>query len=139
MLLVSVTVFGCGATYKPKLFPVKGKVTVSGKPLTNCMIKLATLNPTKDTELGYFGKLNEKGEFNLSAPSGDPGAAVGKYKITFSIPPEEAMKAMMGGAGAKGKKNYDASGGFPPEYSSAQTSKKEVEIKPEPNDLLIEL
>ena len=39
----------------------------------------------------------------------------------------------------KGKKGYEAANSFPPEYSSAQTSKKEIEVKAEPNNLTIEL
>ncbi len=127
---------GCSSGPAPvKLYPVKGKVTMAGKPLTGCNINLATENPAKGVDGQYAGKLNDNGEFTITTEKGQSGAPAGKFKVTFALSPDDAMKAMKGGGAKPG---YQASA-FPPEYSSAKTSKKEVEIKPEPNELLIEI
>lgn len=135
--IVTVALAGCGdGKVHLKHYPVKGKVTLNGKPVTKCIINLSTLAPVKGGDGGYSGKLDDNGEFTIKSTTGESGAPPGKYKVTFYTPPEEAMKAMTSG---KGKKGYEAANPFPPEYSSAQTSKKEIEVKPESNNLTIEL
>ena len=135
--MLGMRVVGCGGG-KPavKLYPVKGRVTVNGKPLTKCTISLSTQNPEKSAEGGYSSPLDVEGKFNIISTNGGAGAPIGKYKVTLLLPPEEAKKAMMGGGGKEG---YEAAAPFPPEYGSPQTSKKEIEVKPQPNELNLEL
>jgi hypothetical protein len=147
-LLLSVATLGCGGSLPVKLYPAKGTVVYQGKPVANCIITLIPLTPVKglggDTgkkgdqaqELAFTGKLNAEGKFYLaSTPGSKAGAAVGKYKVVLTLPPDEAQKAMMGG----GKKAYMSAAPFPVEYGSAGTTKKEVEITAGSNDLLIDL
>lgn len=148
-LLLSITALGCGGALPVKLYPAKGTVVYQGKPVANCIITLIPLTPVKglggDTgkkgdqaqELAFTGKLNAEGKFILaSTPGSKAGAAAGKYKVVLTLPPDEAMKAMMGGGG---KKAYMSAAKFPAEYGSLSTTKKEVEITAGSNDLLIDL
>ncbi|MBS0202854.1 MAG: hypothetical protein JSS49_08150 [Planctomycetes bacterium] len=144
-----VGIAGCGAPAVPKaqLFPVKGRVTLGGAPLTGCTLILIPIKADPGADDGYSGVLNDKGEFELSSMKGKAGAAAGKYKVTFSVatvvdPNSEegrqaAMKAMM--SGASGPPAAPKEPPYPAEYGSFSTSKKEVEITREANELLIAL
>ena len=141
VVLLALGILGCGAggPRMPKLYAVKGKVTYKGKPVAKCTITLASENLGAGLEGGFSGKLNDAGEFELSAPGGKTGAAAGKYKVILNLPAEEAFKAMMDGSGKKG---YENANPFPKEYGSLTTSKKEVEILPDNSknlSLVIEL
>lgn len=129
-------VVGCGEDGPPKaeLHPVSGKVTVKGKALTGCTIIFSTSNPEPGAAGGYSGELDAEGNYKLQDSGGKPGAAVGKYKVTFSLPPEAAQKAMMAG-GDPSKATLP----FPKEFQSTETSKKEVEVKAEENVINIEI
>jgi len=84
--LVLVGIIGCGSGLPPKakLYPVKGRVTLNGKALTGCTLLLVSTKPTPGSDDSYIGKLNDSGGFELSSPSGKAGAAIGKYKVTFT-------------------------------------------------------
>lgn len=138
LLTLSFLGLGCGGggPVKPKLYPVTGKVTVGGKPLTDCTIGFASLPGAADVR-GYSSPLNQNGEYSLTdQQDGKSGAAAGKYKVTLTLSPEAAKKAMMSGAGQPG---YSATTAFPPEYTSVETSPREVEVKAESNTINIEL
>lgn len=142
---------GCGGastTPKAKLFPVKGRVTLNGAPLTGCTLILMPIKADPGADDGYSGVLNEKGEFELATMKGKAGAAAGKYKVTFSTsvaavdPNSEegrkaAMQSMMSGGG--GPPAAPKEPPFPKEFSQFSTSTKEVEISREANELLIAL
>jgi hypothetical protein len=139
---LSVAMTGCGGSSGPpkaKLYPVTGKVTSGGKPLTDCSIVLSTTNPAPGASAGYSATLGPDGQYTLADPaSGSPGAAVGKYKVTFVLAPEAAKKAMQ--AGPMTGPGYEAAAApFPKEYAAADTSPKEVEVKAEANIINIEL
>jgi hypothetical protein len=138
---------GCGGSaVKPaKLFPVKGRVTLNGAPLTGCTLILIPVKANPGVDDGYSGVLNDKGEFELSSMKGKLGAAAGKYKVTFSMatadPNSEAsrqaaMEAMKSGGG---RPPVPKAPPYPTEFSSFKTSTKEVEISTEANELLIAL
>ena len=146
-LLVLVGVSGCKpAVEEATLFPVKGRVTLNGAPLTGCTLVLITIKADVGSDDAYSGVLNDKGEFELSSSEGKAGAAAGKYKVTFQMPAsadvnseasrQATMKAMMSGAG---KPPETKKAPFPNEYGSFKTSPKEVEITREANELLITL
>ncbi|MFN0052843.1 MAG: hypothetical protein ACKV0T_11680 [Planctomycetales bacterium] len=142
-VLLLVTVGGCGGPAKPKLHPVKGKVTVGGQPLANCTVSFAPIGGKG--LIGYSGKLNANGEYELSDTQDErKGAAVGKYKVTLKSPTDTAQKAMeeMGKQGGDSRavtgpeamqKMMGGGQLFPIEYAQADTSPKEVEVKAESN------
>jgi len=145
-LLVIFGVVGCGSgTPQAKLFPVKGRVTLKGAPLTGCTLVLIPVKADPGADDGYSGVLNEKGEFELSSMKGKAGAAAGSYRVTFSMatadPNSEqarqaAMQAMMSGGG---KPPVPKTPPYPSEYATYNTSPKTVEISREANELLIAL
>lgn len=137
LLILCVLFIGCGDSGPPKdeQYPVSGKVTVKGQPLTDCTISFVSTDPSKVA--GFSGVLDSSGNYNLTDQSdGKAGAYVGKYKVVLAQSPEAAKKAMMEGGG----KSY-AEGGlpFPNEFLSAETSPKEVEVKAESNEINIEI
>lgn len=134
-----LTLAGCGdGDNKPKLYSVKGKVTVAGKPLTDCTIMFGSAD---EKARGYNGKLDANGEYELSDPQdGKKGAAVGKYKVTLQVAPEVAFKAMQAPAGgAEGTGSPVAATSFPKEYSAGETTPKVVEVKAESQTINIEI
>ncbi|HXD85262.1 MAG TPA: hypothetical protein VN641_02130 [Urbifossiella sp.] len=72
---------GCGDG-GPKLYPVTGKVTVGGKPLTSGTV---VYNPEKSNSFTGIcvGELNGEGVYTLNT-RGKPGAPAGAYKVTIS-------------------------------------------------------
>lgn len=131
---------GGGGPVKPKLYPVTGKVTVAGKPLTDCMIVFTTENPAPGVN-GYQSPLSAAGEYAL-VDAGDPsaiGAAPGKYKVIFNLSAEAAKKAMMQGPPGAGAPPGPPAAAFPPEYGNPKTSPKEVEVKAESNVINIDI
>lgn len=145
-LALLTAIVGCSnAVPKAELFPVKGRVTLKGQPLTGCTLILIPVKPTPGVDDGYSGVLNEKGEFELASMSGKAGAAAGRYKVTFSTatadPSSEAsrnaaMEAMKTGAYSPGGPKAPP---YPKEFANFKTSTKEVEITREANELLIAL
>lgn len=75
---------GCGSSGKDKLFPVSGKVTLGGSPLTAGQVAfhpdLEKGNKSKGVASGAIGS---DGSYTLST-DGKPGAPVGPYKVTVS-------------------------------------------------------
>lgn len=141
-LILGVGIIGCGSGLppKPKVFPVKGRVTVNGKPLTGCTLLLVISKGPVGAEDSYVGVLNDEGKFELASGSGKAGAPAGKYKVTFYVGaavaknnPDAMYQAVLKGT-AKDKPKEPP---FPKAYESATTSPKEVEITAESNDLLI--
>lgn len=145
LVLILAIVVGCGSggPVKAKLYPVKGKVLLGGKPLTGCTLLLVALKTAPGADDSYVGVLNDKGEFELSSPTGKAGAATGTYKVTFSTgvgttgptSGHDMFQATLKGTAKNTPKQIP----YPKEYSSAGTSTKEVEIKAEKNDLTINL
>ena len=145
-LAIVAGISGCAPAVEVAiLFPVKGRVTLNGAPLTGCRLVLIPVKADPGADDGYAGVLNDKGEFELSSLKGKVGAAAGQYKVTFQLAAVEdvnseasrqaAMKAMMSGA----KQPEAKEAPYPAEYASYNTSTKEVEISRESNDLLISL
>ena len=131
---------GCGGgPSKATLYPVKGKVTVGGKPLANCNINFtAAASAPNAAPQSYQGTTNDQGEYSLAdGTDARPGAAVGKYKVSFAVGAKAAQEMMMKGGMKPG---YDATAApFPKEFSSAETSTKEVEVKAESNTINVEI
>ena len=141
--LCCLAIFGCGSKgLNVKLYPVNGKVIYKGKPVSNVTVQLVPVpdpanKNAQHLDRAFTGKLTDTGEFQISAPGGKAGAPVGKFKVVLRLSQEDTMKAMMAHGG--GKKGLEKAYAFPKEYMSADTSKKEVQITAENNDLLIEL
>src|SRR5262249_4395663 len=80
-----VLTLGCGGG--PKFVPVSGVVTLNNRPLANALVSFQPI--AKEGSIiagpGSQGKTNEKGEFTLTASTGEPGAVVGKHEVRISL------------------------------------------------------
>jgi hypothetical protein len=126
---------GCGGPAKPTLYPVSGKVTLEGKSLANVGIYFIS---TTDKAQNYSGTIAADGSYSLSDPQDQrQGAEAGKYKVVLQLTGDalknSMMEAMKQGQGVPAA----ASLPFPNEYTSAETSPKEVEVKAESNTINI--
>ena len=124
---------GCDVgSAKPPVYAVSGKVTVGGKPLTECTIQFVS------SQDSYSSQINADGSYNLVGTDGRPGAEAGTYKIVLRISPQAQMKAMMTGSKA-GTLKYGQGAPFDSKYSSAETSTKEVEVQAKSQTIDIEV
>lgn len=104
VLVVSQLSVGCGEKDRPPVAPVKGVVTVKGKPVEGVQVSFSL----KDSLRISSGITNEKGEYVLSTFNTDDGAIVGDNLVTVrQIPkdmqtggPAQGPEAMMKGTGA---------------------------------------
>jgi hypothetical protein len=120
---------------KAEVFPVSGKVIAGGKPLSGCTVIFSTENPGAGAAGGYSGAIGADGSYTLSDADGNPGAAAGTYKVVFIQSPEAAKEAMMNGAG----QGQGEGAPFPKEFSSPDTSTKEVEVTSGENAINIDV
>ena len=78
--LVSLLI-GCGGNPNlPKLMPVRGTVTLDGKPLPSAMLSFIPVGSTRGTGAG--GLTDQNGKYELVARHGGKGAAIGNYRVT---------------------------------------------------------
>lgn len=83
MLFVAILLAGCGPA-GPAIFPVAGRVTLDGKPLTQGIVCFVS-------EAGYLGSvmLGPQGEFRLASQDGQ-GIPRGLCRVT-GCPPESGL------------------------------------------------
>lgn len=79
------TVFGCGKS-GPKLYPVKGIVTVVGKPADKALVFMHRKGRNALTDSLPFGTCKVDGAFAIETPSVGIGAEEGEYTITVFWP-----------------------------------------------------
>lgn len=105
LVLVAGLIAGCGT---PPFQPIKGVVTLDGKPLPYCKVGFfPDVSEFKPDLHGFaYGLTNEKGEYEAQHPKGDKGIYAGKYKVFFTawvdqkgkpVPPESKPSEVPGG------------------------------------------
>lgn len=122
----------------PDVHPVTGKLTIDGQPAQNVQI---ALYPAGGSGQMATGRVDAGGGFSLvTGNKGAKGAMVGKYKVVLTPIEESSMEADAARyASGKGKPPTPPKAEFPKEYLSAESSPKEVEVKPGPNTIDIAL
>ena len=90
LLLVSQFSFGCGG---PVMAPVKGVVTVNGKPVEGAEVCFKV----KDASQASVGLTNDKGEYELTTFNTNDGAIVGENLVAIRQIPKDV--ASMSSAG----------------------------------------
>ena len=117
---------GCGAQEEP-LYPVSGKVTVEGEPLTTGTVGLIPdLARGNASPYAPQGKLGPDGSYTI-ATLDRPGAAAGWYKVT-----------VWASANEPASDSYQAIKDFQPQwlvnvkYTQADTTDLSVEVGPSP-------
>ncbi|MCA8995046.1 MAG: hypothetical protein KDA88_23920 [Planctomycetaceae bacterium] len=76
LLLLAV---GCGpdTSGRVKVYPIKGKITMNGGPLTGAIVTFSPL----DGQPVATGRTNDQGEYQLTTYDPLDGAAAGNYKV----------------------------------------------------------
>ncbi len=112
--MVVVALCGCGGV--GTLYPVSGKVTVDGKPLSDGQLTFVAEGDKGDkTTAAPFGKIKD-GTYSLST-KGKPGAPAGKYHVMV-------MTQYPGGP--------EKPVALPVRYSQPEKSGLSVEVVPNP-------
>jgi hypothetical protein len=115
---------GCGS----RKHPVVGKVVFKdGKPLDGGMVVLSPLDP--DNHVGARGYIKPNGTFELSSEKPQDGVREGRYQVLVKPP-------------SRGKGEDDPQSNLPvidPRYTRFETSGLEVEVKPDKNEVTIEV
>ena len=128
---------GCGPS-GPSVYPVAGTVTIEGQPAQAVQV---VLTPVAGNQQVAAGVTDDSGRFQLTwGSTARSGAEAGRYKVMLnqlSTETEEELMARYSGGGRKAPETPKAS--IPKEYSSADTSPKEVEVTAGTNTIDIEI
>jgi hypothetical protein len=124
LIVLAVAASGCTRSDNPKTYPVNGKVTYRGQPVTSGMVLLTPV------ESGHAatGNLDKDGSFSLTTFQKDDGAVPGRYQVAVQVFPAE-------GAGLPGAEFGGKSPPLPQKYASAASSGLTAEIKAGENQL----
>lgn len=123
--LSAAAIAGCGSS-GPKTYPVSGKVTIGGKPASNCRIDFHPVDTSNQVASGHVGN---DGSYTLyTGTTGTPGAMAGKYKVVL-VPDSGGDTSYMESNSDAGERPPIAkSDVIPKEYTDASTTPKEVEV-----------
>ena len=124
LVLLTLPVAGCGK----KTYPVEGKVILKGetapsKDLRGYTISLESVGI--QPPVSATGEVRADGTFRLSTFKEDDGAVPGKHRVAISFLDEDR--------GPRPKRH------IAPRYARFETSGLEVEIKPQNNQVTLEL
>jgi hypothetical protein len=123
---------GCGAS-GPTTYPVSGKVTIDGEPAKEVRVDFY---PVDSTNQMASGQVSENGTYTLfTGQIGKEGAMAGKYKVVLA-PLTTDTSYMDSGTDPT---TQPQEGAVPEEYTKESTTPKEVEVKPGPNSIDIEI
>jgi hypothetical protein len=86
LLLSACLVLGCGRS--SGLAPVRGKITLNGRPLPNARISFQPIERGSVAPgVGSFAQADENGEYDLAPIDGKGrGALIGKNRVEISAP-----------------------------------------------------
>lgn len=76
---------GCGRAEATRLavFPVKGQVTLNGKPLSNALVVLHPKTPAPGQSTTPRATTDANGDFQVSTYDTNDGAPTGEYAVTI--------------------------------------------------------
>lgn len=76
---------GCGRSEATRLavYPVKGQVTLNGKPLSNALVVLHPKAATPGSTTTPRATTDQNGQFEVSTYDSKDGAPVGEYAVTI--------------------------------------------------------
>jgi len=118
VLVVACVGLGCARQEGPKTYPVRGKVSYRGQPVTSGLVLLTP------QEQGHAatGELAADGTFALTTFRKHDGAVPGKYRVAIQVFPSE-------GAGLPGAEFGGKRPPIPPKYFTPDSSGLSAEIK----------
>ncbi|UUO06393.1 hypothetical protein M4951_23985 [Blastopirellula sp. J2-11] len=130
-LLAAATSLGCSGNSGPQSFPVQGKVTYEGKPLSRGTI---IFNPVNEALPASRGEIQADGTYKLSLAQKGDGAVPGEHRVIVnsSTQVKQGMEI--------DDPNYELPRPLVPiKYSSLSTTPLSQTVKAEANTIDIEL
>lgn len=122
---LAASLAGCGDD-TAKLYPVTGKVQwKGGGPATELVNYNVSMQPA-DRGSSATGVVQPDGSFTLSTLAENDGAIVGKHRVALGPPQPELDMPVPRPL-------------IPDRYGGFETSGLEIEVKPEPNNVTIEV
>ena len=79
-LALAAWIAGCGGVDRPDLAPVRGKVTLDGRPLPDARLEFQPVGPWRTS----MGVTDARGEYELSYIRDEKGAAVGGHRVRIT-------------------------------------------------------
>jgi hypothetical protein len=128
-MLTLLPLLGCGEA-EFDTGKVTGKITLGGKAAAGILV---TFSPLDATAQVASGRTEDDGTYILfSGVQGIEGAVPGKYKIVINDDSVAAGESYMSGEGGQGdiasSEPDTDTGKVPAEYTSVETTPKEVEV-----------
>jgi hypothetical protein len=124
--LIVACALGCGPDGEPT-YPVKGKVTYKGKPLTSGTVMFAPL-----TGPPAIGLINEQGNYELGTYRDRDGAVPGPHKVAIVCLDDTGDALPEKASGTPEPK-------IPAKYISAETSGLKADVAKSPNQFDFDL
>lgn len=120
---------GGGADGRKTVYPVTGKITMSGGPLIGASVSFAP----REGQPVAVGRTNDQGEYTLTTYEASDGAAAGPFAVVVTKATATGAAAEVahssdpyasgGGESHSAKeKSAGAGGGVPQQYTSSQTT-----------------
>lgn len=124
VLLALATLSGCSDS-RPVTYPVKGRVTYKGMPLTGVVVNIMPV----DFSLGAYGKPDLNGEFDIVSSQGGHGVIPGTHRVFIGELEENASNPVL--PTILGMKNMH--------FTSYENSNLTIEVKKGQNELVIDI
>jgi hypothetical protein len=144
-LLGLMAVLGCGDdTGLDKRYPVYGMVTYDSKPVENGQISFIAVDKTKQRDANGF--INQ-GKYSLTTATSNDGALPGEYSVIVTATQADNTKVIetvtkQGGGGRQheiAKAQSQAKSLIPAKYQLPETSQMKYTVKPQSNEINIDL
>lgn len=122
--LALLACLACGGTQR-KLYPVRGKVLVDGKPAEGAVVALYAQDTSQPMAQFPRGHVKADGSFTIGTYDSGDGAPPGDYKVAIVWMDEDPEILPNGRFATK----------LPDKYSNATTTPLSVQVREGPNDL----
>ncbi len=133
LLFAALLVFaGCGESQEgPPLVPVKGQVTIDGKPADAVDVTFIPMEGVPGN--GGSGRTDAQGEYTLKTSDGGEGVPAGKYRVVLHrlLMPDGSPLPLGSNVAPM---DSPARESLPPEYSSQESSKQQATVTPGPSE-----
>ena len=131
---LALALSGCGKS-PPQVTEAEGVVLLNGHPLPNALVTFAPELDNFGAEMNSTAVTDEEGRFKLQCAykGGQPGAAVGKHRVTVTEAPPSGEYRGMSERAQTGYAEYlskQKNRPIPKQYAALGTTPLEVEVKP---------
>ncbi len=118
---------GCAKDDKVKLYPVKGKVIVDGKPVEGALLTMYAKSSEPKLQQAVTATTKSDGSYAVGTYEPEDGAPAGEYTVTiFHFPPDAQAIMMRTGV---------VPNLLPAQYSDPMKSSLTIEVKEQANEI----